>query len=67
MWLSNTWHRSGANETDKARRAILCNYNLSWLRGFTDFTSGIDEATAAGFSNDVRYLLGYAARAPEIR
>jgi len=67
IWLSNTWHRSGPNETDRPRRAILCNYNLSWLRPFCDFTSTMDAAVAAGLSNDVRYLLGYAARAPQTR
>lgn len=67
MWLSNTWHRSGPNMTDKARRAILCNYNLSWLRPFTDFVSTMSPEVAAGFSNDLRYLLGFAARAPQTR
>lgn len=67
MWLSNTWHRSGANTTGKPRRAILCNYNLSWLRPFTDFTASISDDMAAGFSNDLRYLLGFAARAPGMR
>ncbi|MCC2597159.1 phytanoyl-CoA dioxygenase family protein [Pusillimonas sp. MFBS29] len=67
MWLSNTWHRSGPNTTDKARRAILCNYNLSWLRTFTDFTSTMKPEVAAGFSNDLRYLLGFAAKAPQTR
>lgn len=67
MWLSNTWHRSGPNNTDKPRRAILCNYNLSWLRPFADFVTNMDPAVAAGFSNQLRYLLGYAARAPQWR
>jgi len=67
IWLSNTWHRSGPNTTDQPRRAILCNYCLSWLRQFTDFTSTMPPGIAAGLSNDVRYLLGYAARAPQTR
>lgn len=67
IWLSNTWHRSGPNETDKARRAILCNYNLSWLRPFCDFTSTMSPTIAAGLSNEARYLLGYAAHAPQQR
>ncbi|WP_029011355.1 phytanoyl-CoA dioxygenase family protein [Azospirillum halopraeferens] len=67
IWLSNTWHRSGPNETDRPRRAILCNYNRSWLRGFTDFVATLDEATARRLSPTVRYLLGYSARAPERR
>lgn len=67
MWLSNNWHRSGPNHTDKPRRAILCNYNLSWLRSFSDFTSTLQPDIAASFSNDLRYLLGFAARAPHTR
>ncbi len=67
IWLSNTWHRSGPNETDNPRRAILCNYNLSWLRTFTDFKSTMSPAVAATLSNDLRYLLGFAANAPATR
>jgi ectoine hydroxylase-related dioxygenase (phytanoyl-CoA dioxygenase family) len=67
IWLSNTWHRSGPNNTDRPRRAILCNYNLSWLRPFCDFTSTMSPDAVASLSNQVRYLLGYAARAPETR
>jgi ectoine hydroxylase-related dioxygenase (phytanoyl-CoA dioxygenase family) len=67
IWLSNTWHRSGPNTTDKPRRAILCNYNLSWLRTFTDFSSTMSPEVAATLSNDLRYLLGFAANAPKTR
>jgi ectoine hydroxylase-related dioxygenase (phytanoyl-CoA dioxygenase family) len=67
IWLSNTWHRSGPNTTDKPRRAILCNYNLSWLRTFCDFTSTMSPEVAATLSDDVRYLLGYSANAPRTR
>lgn len=67
MWLSNTWHRSGANRTDSPRRALLCNYNLSWVRGFTDFIATLDPDVAASLSPTVRYLLGYAARPPQSR
>lgn len=67
IWLSNTWHRSGPNSTDKPRRAILCNYNRSWMRGFTDFTATMDPETAKSLSPTARYLLGYGARAPERR
>ena len=67
IWLSNTWHRSGPNHTDRERRAILCNYNVSWLRGFADFTSTLPAGVAATLSNEARYLLGYGARAPLTR
>lgn len=67
MWLSNTWHRSGPNDTDRPRRAILCNYGVSWLRGFADFTSTMDPAVAQGLTDTQRYLLGFSARAPRTR
>ncbi|MGS1006996.1 phytanoyl-CoA dioxygenase family protein [Achromobacter anxifer] len=67
IWLSNTWHRSGPNHTGRERRAILCNYNVSWLRGFADFTSTLPAGVAATLSNEARYLLGYGARAPLTR
>ncbi len=67
IWLSNTWHRSGPNGTDRPRRAILCNYGLSWLRPFTDFISTMPPEVVAGLSDDARYLLGFAARAPRTR
>lgn len=67
IWLSNTWHRSGPNHTGRERRAILCNYNVSWLRGFADFTSTLPPGVAATLSNEARYLLGYGARAPLTR
>lgn len=67
IWLSNTWHRSGPNETDNPRRAILCNYNLSWLRTFADFKTEMSDEVAASLSNDLRYLLGFSANAPQRR
>jgi ectoine hydroxylase-related dioxygenase (phytanoyl-CoA dioxygenase family) len=67
MWLSNTWHRSGPNETGSQRRAILCNYGVSWLRGFCDFTSTFPADRVASLTHTQRYLLGFAARAPRTR
>ncbi len=67
IWLSNTWHRSGRNDTDHARRAILCNYGVSWLRGFCDFTSTLAPEVLPKLSNTQKYLMGFAARAPRSR
>jgi len=67
LWLSNTWHRSGPNSTDRPRRALIINYNRSWVRGFTDFTATLDPQVAKRFSPTARYLLGFGARAPERR
>ena len=67
IWLSNTWHRSGPNDTEGQRRAILCNYNVSWLRGFADFTSTLPQEVIPSLSNEAKYLLGFGARAPLTR
>ncbi len=67
IWLSNTWHRSGPNHTDQQRRAILCNYNVSWLRTFADFTSTLPESVVPTLSERAKYLLGFGARAPRTR
>ncbi|MBM84058.1 MAG: hypothetical protein CMJ78_26190 [Planctomycetaceae bacterium] len=64
IWLSNTWHRSGINRTDSARRAILCYYCRSWIKPFNDFRNGISGEMAANFSLTLRYLLGWSASAP---
>ncbi len=64
VWLSNTWHRSGANHTDSPRRAILCYYCRSWIKPFNDFRNGIPTDLASGFSPVLRYLLGWSAIAP---
>ncbi|RZT98350.1 ectoine hydroxylase-related dioxygenase (phytanoyl-CoA dioxygenase family) [Advenella incenata] len=67
IWLSNTWHRSGSNHTDAQRRAILCNYNVSWLRFFADFTSTLPPEVIPTLSERAKYLLGFGACAPKIR
>ncbi|WP_313300551.1 phytanoyl-CoA dioxygenase family protein [Diaphorobacter sp.] len=67
IWLSNTWHRSGPNHSDKQRRAILCNYNVSWLRNFADFTTTLAPEVVPTLSERAKYLLGFGARAPLTR
>ena len=61
IWLSNTWHRSGPNHTDRPRRAVLGYYCRSWIKPFHDFRQAIPRETAAQFSATLRYLIGYSA------
>ena len=61
IWLSNTWHRSGPNHTDRPRRAVLGYYCRSWIKPFHDFRQAIPRETAAQFSPTLRYLIGYSA------
>ena len=62
VWLSNTWHRSGPNQTDRPRRAALGYYCRSWVKPFHDFRRAISREHAARFSATLRYLIGYGAQ-----
>jgi hypothetical protein len=64
MWLSQTWHRHGANGTDGARNGVIVQYGRSWVKPFVDLRSPIDDAQAAAFSPRLRYMLGCNASAP---
>ena len=61
MWLSNTWHRSGPNNTDYPRNAVLCYYSRSWIKPFSDYRESIPEETVRNLSPHLRYLLGFSA------
>ena len=61
IWLSNTWHRSGPNVTDRPRRGILCYYCRSWIKTLADFKAGIAPEMVARFSPTLRYLLGFSS------
>ena len=39
MWLSQTWHRHGANVTDAPRNGVIVQYARSWVKPFADFRS----------------------------
>ena len=67
IWLSNTWHRSGPNATERPRRAVICYYSRSWIKPFTDYVSSIDPHMAREFSPQLRYLLGFSAHPPPRR
>ncbi len=64
IWLSATWHRSGANRTNRPRRAVISYYARSWVRPMVDLTDAIDPATARGLSPQLRYLMGLGAKCP---
>ena len=64
IWLSETWHRHGANITDAARNAVIIQYGRSWVKPFVDLRTPIDEQQAAAFSPRLRYMLGCNANAP---
>ena len=61
LWLSNTWHRSGPNTTDRPRRALLGYYSRSWVKPFSDYRTCFSKDKLAGLSPTLRYLLGFSA------
>ena len=63
IWMSSTWHKPGANTTDQARRAVLCYFSRSWVKGYSDFRPLISPEQAAEMSPTLRYLLGFSANA----
>jgi hypothetical protein len=64
IWLSQTWHRHGANVADHPRSGLIVQYGRSWIKPFVDLRTPMDEAQAAAFSPRLRYLLGCNASAP---
>jgi ectoine hydroxylase-related dioxygenase (phytanoyl-CoA dioxygenase family) len=64
VWLSQTWHRHGANVTDGARNGVIVQYGRAWVKPFVDLRTPMTAEQAAAFSPRLRYMLGCNASAP---
>jgi ectoine hydroxylase-related dioxygenase (phytanoyl-CoA dioxygenase family) len=64
LWLSQTWHRHGANVTDGVRNGVIIQYGRSWVKPFVDLRTPMTADQAAVFSPRLRYMLGCNASAP---
>ena len=64
LWLSHTWHRVGANVTDRPRRAIIGYFSQAWVKPFSDYTRSVPPEVMERYSPRARYLLGWSAFAP---
>jgi ectoine hydroxylase-related dioxygenase (phytanoyl-CoA dioxygenase family) len=64
IWLSQTWHRHGANVTDAARCGLIVQYGRAWVKPFVDLRTPLTAERAAVFSPRLRYLLGCNANPP---
>ena len=64
VWLSQTWHRHGANSSDAARPGVICQYGRAWVKPFADLRAPLTAETAAQFSPRLRYMMGCGANAP---
>lgn len=63
IWSSNTWHKAGANTTNRPRRALLGYYARSWVKPFTDYRPNISSKMAERISPTALYLLGFSSNA----
>lgn len=64
FWLSQTWHRAGANTTDSPRTGLIVQYGRSWVKPFVDMRSPMDAEQAALLSPRMRYMMGCNANPP---
>ena len=64
LWLSQTWHRHGANVTDSPRCGVVVQYGRSWVKPFVDLRSPMTADQAAELSPRLRYMMGCNANAP---
>lgn len=64
FWLSQTWHRAGANTTDNARTGLIVQYGRSWVKPFVDMRSPMNDEQAAALSPRMRYMMGCNANPP---
>jgi ectoine hydroxylase-related dioxygenase (phytanoyl-CoA dioxygenase family) len=64
IWLSQTWHRHGANVTDVPRCGVIVQYGRSWIKPFVDLRTPMTAQQAQAFSPRLRYMLGCNANPP---
>ena len=64
FWLSQTWHRAGANTTNAARTGLIVQYGRSWVKPFVDMRTPMDTAQAEVLSPRMRYMMGCNANPP---
>ncbi|HEV2311435.1 MAG TPA: phytanoyl-CoA dioxygenase family protein [Acidimicrobiia bacterium] len=59
VWHGSLWHGGGANQTGAKRVGIAMNYCAGWIRQQENQQLGIPREIAAGFSPELRRLVGY--------
>lgn len=64
IWLSQTWHRHGANSTDTMRRGVIVQYGRCWVKPFVDLRTPITAEQAGSLSPRLRYMMGCNANPP---
>lgn len=64
FFLGNLWHGGGANQTERARLAVTCQYCEPWLRQHENFFLEIPRAQARTLRDSILSLIGYSIHAP---
>ena len=64
IWLSQTWHRHGANMTDTPRCGLISQYGRAWVKPFVDLRTPITAEQARQLSPRLRYMMGCNASPP---
>ncbi len=64
IWLSQSWHRHGANTTDAMRRGVIVQYGRCWVKPFVDLRTPMTAEQAAELSPRLRYMMGCNANPP---
>jgi ectoine hydroxylase-related dioxygenase (phytanoyl-CoA dioxygenase family) len=64
VWLSQTWHRHGANVTDSPRPGLIVQYGRAWVKPFVDLRTPMTAEQASQISPRLRYMMGCGANPP---
>lgn len=64
FFLGNLWHGGGANQTDRSRLAVTCQYCDPWLRQHENFFLEIPREQARTLRPSILGLLGYSIHPP---
>lgn len=66
IYLGNTIHGGGGNNSKEPRTGILISYCLGWLRQFENFYLESPPHLACQWSKSLRDLMGYAVHKPDL-
>ena len=64
FFLGTLWHGGGANQTERARLAVTCQYCDPWLRQHENFFLEIPREQAVTLRESILALLGYSIHPP---
>ena len=66
LYVGNTWHGGGANETERARAGVVLQYAASWLRPIENHVLAVPREVVRTLPTRLQELLGYNIAPPFI-